>query len=137
MEALNCGVKVVDVRIFCGPKFESTGLLDTGVYTKPTFQGSVLTARSSHHPNVHLSWPLARWNHFDRLCSSRQELQKARALFLQSCTKSARITRLCMLFSHPTLGTRREFAKKKTALGSYFRFILAGTGVVFLRFLMT
>ena len=72
---------MLDVRIFCGKKFETTGLLDTGVFAKPTFQGSCLSHRSGHHPNVHLSWPKSKWNHFAPLCSSKGGTTLARAEF--------------------------------------------------------
>ena len=73
---------MLDLKICADEHFRRTGLLTTDLFHKPTFQGSSLSERSGHPSGVHLSWPLARFQHFANLCNNTHNLRKAREFFV-------------------------------------------------------
>ena len=40
------------------------------VRVKSTAQGTSLSDRSAHLPNIHMSWPVSRFKHMSRVCTS-------------------------------------------------------------------
>ena len=57
---------------------------------------TILDFRSGHHPSIHLNWPLARFRHFGRICSSKEMLKRARLRFVHKILIESPI--------HPSLG---------------------------------
>lgn len=74
-------VDMLDMVVFKGKRLAANGKLDTGAFVKVTHQGTSLSSRSGHHPNVHLAWPSSRMQHFSRICSSRVETRAAQVSF--------------------------------------------------------
>ena len=54
------GVDFLDLHIFKGPRWHSTGVLDYYVKVKTSALGIMLSSSSAHHPSVHMTWPRAR-----------------------------------------------------------------------------
>ena len=80
---------MLDVRIFKGPKWLSTGILDTSIYTKPTSLAVPLSCYSSHPEYVHYTWPLGRLRKFAELSASGEDFEGARNKLLSLLRKSS------------------------------------------------
>ena len=64
-------VDFLDLNIFKGPRWHSTGVLDYFVKVKTSALGIMLSSSSAHHPSVHMTWPKARVSSIRSRCSSK------------------------------------------------------------------
>ena len=75
---------MLDVRIFKGPGWQRTGLLDFDLHVKDTSVKQPLCATSMHHPQVHRFWPPGQIMRFRNLCSDKASLAVATSEFVAS-----------------------------------------------------
>ena len=61
----------LDLTLAKGGRWKSTGLLDVGIYHKPTSLHQPLAPHSAHSAHVHVAWPKGMITRAKRLCNTR------------------------------------------------------------------
>ena len=61
---------MLDLRLFKGPRFAASGILDVGMHYKDTSQAVPLCCSSWHHRSIHVMWPHSRCLHYMQCTSS-------------------------------------------------------------------
>ena len=93
-------INFLDVTIFKGPGFRSTGLLDTKIYRKPTDTRSLLHTQSFHPPHVYNGIVKSQLIRYNRICSSQSSFnQEVKSLFKTLKTRGYSNSRLRRLFA--------------------------------------
>lgn len=75
-----------DLSVFKGIRFARAGILDIEMFTNKSAQGCPLSSLSLHPLSIHYAWPLARFQHFYRVCSSSSLARTAKPEFFTKLT---------------------------------------------------
>ena len=121
-------IEMLDITIFKGPRWSSTGLLDHKLFTKPSSQWQPLSIRSGQAPSVHNAWPNTQLQRVRGLCNNPADAflaeQNFKDMYLasigidifraQSSSPSRSLTRSGHP-SHLVIPYRREWGSAKIA----------------------
>lgn len=80
-------VDMLDINIFKGPRYASSGRLDFRPIWKKTSLGAPLSFSSVHPSNIHLSWPVSELGRLHRHSSSATLSAQARSVFIERLGK--------------------------------------------------
>ena len=72
----------LDMTVSKNRRWHDGGVMDISSFTKPTNQKVPLRDSSAHHVQVHTAWPIQRFLHFDRLCTTYAGALEAKARFI-------------------------------------------------------
>ena len=102
----------LDLTLAKGGRWKSTGLLDVGIYHKPTSLHQPLAPHSAHSAHVHLAWPKGMITRAKRLCNTRSmfHLEVLHLKLLNGCWLQG--------LAHP-MQTNFETYSKTAALSSF------------------
>jgi hypothetical protein len=81
-------VTMLDVRLFKGRQWESTGVIDYTLHVKDTSVWVPLSAESAHPAHVHKSWPAGQIRRFRHLCSNSVDFETIVQSFYSQLQKS-------------------------------------------------